>query len=167
MTASGFSHVGLATHDMERTIAFYALLGFHRAADIKNVVADGGTVRMTYLRCGEEQFLVFMECKGVSDISETFDTGINSALGVPKGLYHISFAVSSLAVLDEKRLELISHGLDVSEKVDHGYAKSIYLRDPNDLQLEFCCFTRKFDPEDLQRQQDVKVASASRPRSQQ
>jgi catechol 2,3-dioxygenase-like lactoylglutathione lyase family enzyme len=162
MVTSGFSHIGLATHDMASTIVFYELLGFARVADIVNDVQGGGSVRMVYIACGEEQFLVFMECKGIADIPEDFDTGINSSLGVPKGLYHFAFRVESLDELEEKKRELTARGLNVSEQVDHGYARSIFLRDPNDLQLEFCCLTRKFDLNDLQQQKTVQVAAVPR-----
>ena len=76
--SNGFAHLGLATHDMAATIVFYeTLLGFRRVADIQNHVHGGGVVRMVYFECSEEQFLVFMECKGVENIPSDFDTGIN------------------------------------------------------------------------------------------
>jgi catechol 2,3-dioxygenase-like lactoylglutathione lyase family enzyme len=157
--SQGFAHMGLATHDMASTIAFYeGLLGFPRVADINNNVAGGGVVRLVYFECGEEQFLVFMECKGVGGVPEDFDTSINGSIGVPAGLYHLAMKVASSEALVEKRRELAGYGLDVSEIVDHGYARSIFLRDPNDLQLEFCCMTRSFTSEDRHQQQQVEIA---------
>ena len=155
----GFAHVGLATHDMSATIAFYeGLLGFRRVADIQNYVHGGGVVRMVYFECGEEQFLVFMECKGVEGIPPNFDTGINGALGVPSGLYHFAFKVPSAEALEAKKAELTRCSLEVSETVDHGYARSIFLRDPNNLQVEFCCMMRPFRPGDLHQEAEVEVA---------
>jgi catechol 2,3-dioxygenase-like lactoylglutathione lyase family enzyme len=157
----GFAHLGLATHDMAATIAFYErVLGFPRVADIQNHVTGGGVVRLVYFECGEEQFLVFMECKGVDGIPEDFDTGVNGALGVPTGLYHFALKMKSAEALEEKRIELARHGIDVSKTIDHGYARSIFFRDPNNLQVEFCCMTRPFERGDLQRQQQVEVATA-------
>jgi catechol 2,3-dioxygenase-like lactoylglutathione lyase family enzyme len=159
----GFAHLGLATHDMAATIAFYeGLLGFPRVADIRNYVHGGGVVRMVYFECSEEQFLVFMECKGVEGIPPDFDTGINGALGVPSGLYHFAFKVKSVEALEEKKTELARRGIEISKTVDHGYAQSIFLRDPNDLQLEFTCMTRPFNPGDLHQQTQVEVAAGSR-----
>ena len=159
----GFAHLGLATHDMAATIAFYEdLLGFRRVADIKNHAQGGGVVRMVYFECGEEQFLVFMECKGVEGIPPDFDTGINAALGVPSGLYHFAFKVESVEALEEKKNELTRRGLEVSKTVDHGYARSIFLRDPNNLQVEFTCMTRPFNPDDLHQETQVEVAAVSR-----
>jgi catechol 2,3-dioxygenase-like lactoylglutathione lyase family enzyme len=159
----GFSHFGLATHDMAATIAFYeGLLGFRRVADIQNQVRRGGVVRMVYFECGEEQFLVFMECKGVEGIPGDFDTGINRALGVPAGLYHLAFKVKSAEALEEKKAALSGRGLDVSNTVDHGYARSIFLFDPNNLQIEFCFMTRPFHPGDLHHEVQVEVAAGPR-----
>jgi catechol 2,3-dioxygenase-like lactoylglutathione lyase family enzyme len=158
----GFAHLGLATHDMAATIAFYEdMLGFARVADIQNHVEGGGVVRMVYFECGQEQFLVFMECSGVEGISDDFDTGINGALRVPAGLYHFAFKVESVEALEEKKAALSSLGVDVSTAVDHGYARSIYLRDPNNLQLEFCCMTRPFQRSDLHREVQVQIAPSS------
>jgi hypothetical protein len=36
--------------------------------------------------------------------------------------------------------------------VDHDWAKSIYFKDPNGIQLEFCCFTRELDANDARMQ---------------
>lgn len=159
----GFAHLGLATHDMAATITFYeGVLGFRRVADIRNHVNGGGVVRMVYFECGEAQFLVFMECKGVEGIPADFDTGINSALRVPAGLYHFAFKVESVEALEEKKAVLSGRGLDVSNTVDHGYAQSIFLRDPNNLQIEFCCMTRPFHPSDLHQEVQVEVAASPR-----
>ena len=160
--SQGFAHIGLATHDMASTIAFYdGLLGFPRVADINNNVAGGGVVRLVYFECGEEQFLVFMECKGVDGIAEDFDTSINGPIGVPAGLYHFAMKLKSIAALEEKRRELAGRGLDVSEIIDHGYARSIFLRDPNNLQIEFCCMTRAFTSEDKHQEQQVEIGKAN------
>jgi len=160
--SNGFAHLGLGTHDMSATIAFYeGMLGFPRVADIENRVQSGGVVRMVYFQCGEEQFLVFMESKGVAQIPEDFDTGINGALGVPAGLYHFAFRVESVDALEEKKAALASRGLEVSKTVDHGYARSIFLRDPNNLQVEFTCMTRPFNADDLHQEAQVEVASGA------
>ncbi len=160
--SQGFAHLGLATHDMAATITFYeGMLGFRRVADIRNQVKGGGIVRMVYFECGEEEFLVFMECKGVEHITADFDTGINGALGVPAGLYHFALKVESIEVLEAKRVALSDIGLEVSKIVDQGYARSIFLRDPNNLQVEFTCMTRPFNFNDLHQDVQVEVAASA------
>jgi catechol-2,3-dioxygenase len=71
---------------------------------------------------------------------------------VPSAFYHFAFEAGSEAALEEKRNELIARGVDVTEVVDHDWAKSIYFKDPNGLQLEFCCFTRNLNDDDARMQ---------------
>jgi hypothetical protein len=44
----------------------------------------------------------------------------------------------------------LAKGVQVTEVVDHDWAKSIYFRDPNGLSLEYCCYTRNLNEEDSQ-----------------
>ena len=62
------------------------------------------------------------------------------------------------AALVEKRNELIARGVDVTDVVDHDWAKSIYFKDPNGLQLEFCCFTRNLNGDDARLQERAEVS---------
>src|SRR5689334_11878033 len=158
MMALGYSHIGLGTHDMAATIAFYSgVLGFRIVAEQRTRVTDGGTVRLTYFDAGGEQFIVFMESRGVEGIPEDFDTGINRTLGVPLGLYHFAFKAGSEEDLNARREMLERAGVEVSETIDHGYAKSIFFRDPNDLQLEFTWQVRPFEESDLYQEPEVQV----------
>src|SRR5439155_513478 len=43
-------------------------------------------------------------------------------------------------------------GVEVTDVVDHDWAKSIYFKDPNGIQLEFCCFTRNLNANDARMQ---------------
>jgi catechol 2,3-dioxygenase-like lactoylglutathione lyase family enzyme len=156
----GYSHVGLGTHDMEATLRFYeGLLGFKRVAEQRTRVTTGGTVRLTYLDAGDDQFIVFMESRDVEGIANDYDTGINRTLGVPLGMYHFAFKAQSVEDLSERRRTLEAAGVEVSETIDHGYAKSIFFRDPNDLQLEFCYQVRPFQESDLYQAPEVSGAS--------
>ena len=93
-----------------------------------------------------------MEAREVPGIPAVYDAGINQGLGVPSAFYHFAFEAGSEAGLVEKRNELIAKGIDVTEVVDHDWAKSIYFKDPNGLQLEYCCFTRKLNADDARMQ---------------
>jgi len=68
-----------------------------------------------------------------------YDAGINRGLGVPAGFYHFAFEAGSAAALAQKRDELRGKGVDTTEIVDHGWARSIYFKDPNGISLEYCC----------------------------
>jgi catechol-2,3-dioxygenase len=81
-------------------------------------------------------------------VPESYDAGINRGLGVPAGFYHFAFEAGSEAALAERRDKLSAKGVEVSDVVDHGWAKSIYFRDPNGLSLEYCCLTRDLRADD-------------------
>ena len=49
------------------------------------------------------------------------------------------FEAGSPAALAQKRDELRSKGVETTDIVDHGWARSIYFKDPNGLSLEYCC----------------------------
>lgn len=149
MSHKGFSHIGLSTLDLDKTREFYeGVLGFKpvRCDTIK--VKEGGQIRHIFFDTGRDQLLAFMEARGVPGVPKEYDAGINRGLGVPSAFYHFAFETGSLAGLEQKRAELIGKGVKVSEVVDHDWAKSIYFKDPNGLQLEFCCMTRELNADD-------------------
>ncbi|WP_218508288.1 VOC family protein [Variovorax sp. dw_308] len=157
--AEGFSHVGLSTHDMEATIRFYSrTLRFACKADEKIHIREGGTMRQVSFDVGDGQYLVFMEAKGVRGIPDNYDTGINGALGVPAGMYHVALRVSTLDALEQRRSELVNLGVDTSSVIDLGHARSIFFHDPNGIQLEISCPVRAFDETDLGRESEASIA---------
>src|ERR1700719_2540940 len=124
---NGFSHVGVSTHDMDATIHFYRdVLRFPRVVEERTCVTQGGTLRQVYFDLGEDQYMVFMEPKGVPGISDTYDAGINGALGLPRGMYHFAFKVESLEALEALRQTLIDHGIEASDIIDLDTAKSVF-----------------------------------------
>jgi catechol 2,3-dioxygenase-like lactoylglutathione lyase family enzyme len=160
MKSYGLSHVGVATHQMESTISFYEnVLGFPRVVEDVTRVQSGGAVRLVYFDAGDDQFIVFMESKGVLGISDDFDTSINAALGTPRGMYHYSFKVLSLEELELRRRDLEEKGIEVTQIIDLRYAKAIFFFDPNGIQLEFCCQLRPFGKADLHQSSAVSVAT--------
>lgn len=155
---TGYSHVGLGTHDMEKTIWFYRdILKFAVVAEQNATVAEDGLVRLVYFDVGEGGFIVFMQGTNVPQLPANFDTGINGRLGVPPGMYHYAFKESSHNGLAARRVQLEDAGIEVSALVDHGYAQAIYFTDPNGLQLEFCWQVRPFGPQDLNQSSVVTV----------
>lgn len=149
MSHKGFSHIGLSTLDLDKTRAFYeGVLGFKpvRCDTIK--VKEGGQIRHIFFDTGRDQLLAFMEARGVPGVPKEYDAGINRGLGVPSAFYHFAFETGSLPGLQRKREELLGKGVKVSEIVDHDWAKSIYFKDPNGMQLEFCCMTRELTDDD-------------------
>ena len=95
-------------------------------------------------------------------IPAEYDAGINRGLGVPEAFYHFAFAVESVEALGAKRAELIAKGVRVTPVVDHEWMKSIYLKDPNGLLLEFACQTRALGEDDARMQVRFTTSLAGR-----
>src|ERR1051325_2842201 len=151
MSNKGFSHIGLSTLDLDATRAFYeGVLGFEAVRCDTITVKEGGRIRHIFVDTGRDQLIAFMEARGVPGVPAAYDAGINRGLGVPSVFYHFAFEAGSEAALQDKRDELLARGVEVTEIVDHDWAKSIYFKDPNGLQLEFCCYTRNLNEEDAQ-----------------
>jgi catechol 2,3-dioxygenase-like lactoylglutathione lyase family enzyme len=159
MAPRGFSHVGLSTLDLDRTRDFYErILGFKAVRCDILKVKEGGQIRHIFFDTGRDQLIAFMEASGVPGIPVEYDAGINRGLGVPGVFYHFAFEAGSEAALNEKRHELLARGVDVTEVVDHDWAKSIYFKDPNGIQLEFCCFTRNLNSDDARMQHRAEIS---------
>jgi catechol 2,3-dioxygenase-like lactoylglutathione lyase family enzyme len=159
MTHKGFSHFGLSTLDLDRTRDFYEnVLGFPAVRCDILKVKEGGRIRHIFFDTGRDQLIAFMEARGVPGVPAQYDAGINRGLGVPSVFYHFAFEAGSEAGLEAKRKDLIAKGIDVTEVVDHDWAKSIYFKDPNGIQLEYCCFTRDLDANDARMQDRAEIS---------
>ena len=159
MAPRGFSHIGLSTLDLDRTRDFYErVLGFKAVRCDILKVKEGGQIRHIFFDTGHDQLIAFMEASGVPGIPAEYDAGINRGLGVPGVFYHFAFEAGSEAALDEKRRELLAKGVQVTEVVDHDWAKSIYFKDPNGIQLEFCCYTRNLNADDARMQPRAEIS---------
>jgi catechol 2,3-dioxygenase-like lactoylglutathione lyase family enzyme len=159
MSHKGFSHIGLSTLDLDKTREFYeGVLGFKPVRCDTISVKEGGKIRHIFFDTGRDQLIAFMEARGVPGVPTEYDAGINRGLGVPSAFYHFALETGSEPALENKRCELILKGVEVSEIVDHDWAKSIYFKDPNGMQLEYCCYTRELNDDDA-RMQDRLEAS--------
>lgn len=159
MAPRGFSHIGLSTLDLDRTRDFYErVLGFKAVRCDILKVKEGGQIRHIFFNTGHDQLIAFMEASGVPGVPTEYDAGINRGLGVPGVFYHFAFEAGSEAALDEKRRELLAKGVQVTDVVDHDWAKSIYFKDPNGLQLEFCCYTRALNADDARMQHRAEIS---------
>jgi catechol 2,3-dioxygenase-like lactoylglutathione lyase family enzyme len=159
MPNRGFSHIGLSTLDLDATREFYeGVLKFKAVRCDVLKIKEGGQVRHIFFDTGRDQLLAFMEARGVPGVAAQYDAGINRGLGVPNAFYHFAFEAGSEAALAEKRNELIARGVEVTDVVDHDWAKSIYFKDPNGLQLEFCCFTRNLNADDARLQDRAEIS---------
>src|SRR6058998_1552587 len=159
MSHKGFSHIGLSTLDLDRTRDFYENVLKFKAVRCDTLrVKEGGQIRHIFFDTGRDQLIAFMEARGVPGVPAHYDAGITRGLGVPSAFYHFAFEAGSEAGLDEKRKELLAKGVEVTDVVDHDWAKSIYFKDPNGLQLEYCCYTRDLGENDAQMQERFEVS---------
>jgi glyoxylase I family protein len=159
MTLKGFSHIGLSTRDLDRTRDFYEnVLGFQAVRCDLLEIKEGGRIRHIFFDTGRDQLLAFMEARDVPGVSADYDAGINRGLGVPNAFYHFAFEAGSEPALAEKRQELMARGVEVTDVVDHDWAKSIYFQDPNGIQLEFCYFTRNLNDNDARMQTRAQIS---------
>jgi len=159
MANKGFSHVGLSTLDLDKTREFYeGILGFKPVIADTIKIKEGGSIRHIFFDTGRDQLLAFMEPRGVPGVPVEFDAGINRGLGVPAAFYHFAFEAGSEAGLEAKRAELGAKGVEVTEVVDHNWAKSIYFKDPNGISLEYCCLVREFADDDAKMQERFEIS---------
>ena len=127
MSNKGFSHIGLSTLDLDKTRAFYEdVLGFKPVVSDTLRIQEGGHLRHVFFDVGRDQLLAFMEANDMPGVPAKYDAGINGGLGVPAAFYHFAFEAGSEAGLAAKRDQLRAKGLEVTDIVDHGWAKSIY-----------------------------------------
>ena len=153
----GIHHIGLATHDMESTLDFYEnTLGFPAVVCELIEPEAGGAIRHAFFDVGNGELIAFMEANEIAGVARDFDTGINRGLGSGSGMIHFAFKVADPDELAKKHDELSEKGISVRGIVDHGWCQSIYFRDPNFVQLEFCCLTVKLDSQHIAgREQDA------------
>jgi catechol 2,3-dioxygenase-like lactoylglutathione lyase family enzyme len=159
MSHKGFSHIGLSTLDLDATRDFYEnVLGFKAVRCDVIKVKEGGQIRHIFFDTGRDQLIAFMEARGVPGVPARYDAGINRGLGVPSAFYHFAFEAGSEAGLEAKQQELRARGIEVTDVVDHDWAKSIYFKDPNGVQLEYCCFTRNLTANDARMQDRAEIS---------
>ena len=162
MTNKGFSHLGLSTLDLDKTRDFYEnVLGFKAVRCDTITVKEGGRIRHVFFDTGRDQMIAFMEARGVDGVPAEYDTSITRGLGVPPAFYHFAFEAGSEAALAQRQADLRARGVNVTDIVDHDWAKSIYFKDPNGLMLEFCCFTRELNENDSTMQDRFEVSKSS------
>jgi catechol 2,3-dioxygenase-like lactoylglutathione lyase family enzyme len=158
MSHRGFSHIGLSTLDLDKTREFYeGVLRFNAVVADRINIEEGGHLRHLFFDVGRDQLIAFLEPHGVPDVPAKYDAGINRGLGVPAAFYHFAFEAGSPAALADKRDELRTKGVEVTDIVDHGWAQSIYFKDPNGLSLEYCCVVRNLTEDDATMQERFAV----------
>ncbi|MDQ7785633.1 MAG: VOC family protein [Desulfomonilaceae bacterium] len=127
---NGINHLAMATGDMDSTIRYWRdLLGMRLVAGIGHP-----GYRHYFFELSQNDLIAFFEWPGVEPIPEK-DHG--APVKGPFAFDHVSFGVETEEMLWELKARLDSAGFWVSEMVDHGFIRSIYSFDPNNIPVEF------------------------------
>jgi len=149
MSHRGFSHIGLSTLNLDKSRECYEdILGFKPVIADTIKIKEGGRLRHIFFDTGRDQLIAFLEPQGIPGMPAEYDAGIN-------------FEAGSEAALADKRDELRAKGVEVTDIVDHAWAKSIYFKDPNGLSLEYYCVVRNFTKDDAMMQERFAVPRAA------
>ena len=165
MKRFGFNHIDLATLDMAATRAFYeGILGFPVVRSDMVAMEDGGYAEHVFFDCGEGQMIAFASAEHAPGRwPADLDTGINTGLGLRTPVYHFAFEAGSLENLHALKAELERKGVEVRGVEDHeGWCRSIYFKDPNGLQMEYCWVSRELTEEDARPQVRFRVSRDGR-----
>lgn len=133
-------HVAYVTRDPEATYDFYTNKLGMKLLRTENHRQGDGYFRHFFFDMGGGECLAFFV---VSDVGEEPDyrTAISSGNGLPVWVNHLAFALDSLEELEVMKARLRRRGVERMHEIDHGWATSLYLVDPNGIMVEFCVTT--------------------------
>ncbi|HEY2831480.1 MAG TPA: VOC family protein [Sporichthyaceae bacterium] len=139
---AGANHIVLVTNDMDATVRFYRdVLGMPVVATLGN--NEHLPYRHYFLSIGRGAAIAFFEWKD-AELPPRKDSGVP---GSGRQFDHVSVSVESDVDLESLRERLTDVGADVSEIIDHGIVRSVYVTDPNGISLEFSVSARDLDAE--------------------
>lgn len=160
----GINHLALVSSDMERTVDFYTnVLGMPL---IKTLEIPGGGQHF-FFDCGNGDSVAFFwfpdapaHAPGIASAAEM--PGAGSIVSAHGSMNHVAFDVP-VDKFDEYVEKLKAKGVEVSMVLNHDnsertvapemhdgvFVRSVYFRDPDDVLLEFACWTLPFGPEDV------------------
>jgi catechol 2,3-dioxygenase-like lactoylglutathione lyase family enzyme len=163
----GLNHLALVCSDMARTVDFYTnVLGFPL---VKTVELPGGHGQHFFFDIGNgngQTLAFFWFPNAPESIAGVTHQGFMDSPGGPVSavatMNHVAFDVApeDIEALRERLKEagvkvspIVNHDdseLGASREVHPGvFVRSIYFRDPDDIQLEFAAWTKVFDESDV------------------
>ncbi len=127
---TGINHLAMVTGDMDRTVRFWRdLLGMRLVAGL-----GGKGYRHYFFEISDRDLIAFFEWSAVENIPEK-DHGV--PVKGPFAFDHIAFGLDGDDDLWDLKDRLEAAGFWVSEAIDHGFIRSIYTFDPNNIPIEF------------------------------
>jgi len=143
----GIHHVAIATKDAKATHEFYTgAMGFRLVKVEVGRAGQDGFAKHLFYDTGGGGMIAFWDFHD-PDLGDDWSPAIATGLGLPGWSNHLAFDASDEADLQARLERWLEHGLKCWE-IDHGWCKSIYVMDPNDIMVEFCVSTREFTEQD-------------------
>ncbi len=139
----GIHHSAYRCRDAQETRAFYeGILGLPVAAalEIESEPASGKAHPYVHIFFGlpDGNFIAFFDAP-----SSARPDHFQRAHGFDR---HVAFETESVAKLEEWKSRLSAAGVETVGPVDHHFVKSLYMYDPNGLQVEITARTGQHDP---------------------
>jgi catechol 2,3-dioxygenase-like lactoylglutathione lyase family enzyme len=139
---TGVHHGAFRCRDAEQTRWFYEdVLGLKTAAALVLDEVTGTGEKTPYMHIffelGNGEFLAFFDCPSSASEAkfqrkESFDL-------------HWAFEVASEADLLAMQQRIRQHGVKCAGPIDHHFVRSVYMYDPNGIQVEITCRTADHD----------------------
>lgn len=156
-----FHHVAITTKDTKANHDFYTkAMGFTLAAGEASHSAGGeeGWMKHFFYDTGDGSMIAFWELHVEGYPPEKYRTNIATGLDLPDWTNHIAFGAKSLEELETFRKRWLDYGLEV-QHINHGWCESIYTKDPNGINVEFCCYTKPFNAKTRREAEELIVDS--------
>ena len=145
MEATGVTHIGICVRDMDKSLAFYRdALGMKVLGDRATDPSDGGRLHNYKHQRKTRRWVSLSYGEGASPTLTLTSHPTESPDGQPilldqVGITHFSFAVNDVKGLAE---ELVAKGVELGGPVeaftnDNGEMRSIYVRDPDGILVQF------------------------------
>ena len=113
-------HVVLRVRSLARSVPFYEMLGFRKVGEIPGIMAF-------FTATGANHHDVALQ-----------QVGENAPQPAPNavGLYHVAIRLPSDDHVRAAFHALVNAGADITGASDHGVSHSLYIRDPDGIELE-------------------------------
>ena len=143
----GIHHLALATRDAKATHEFYTgPMGFRLVRVEVAKAGERGWAKHLFYDTGGNGMIAFWDLHD-ADLPDDWSPAIALALGLPQWTNHVAFDARDESDLEARKQRWLEHGVSCWE-IDHGWCRSIYVNDPNDIMVEFCVTTRELTSKD-------------------
>jgi catechol 2,3-dioxygenase-like lactoylglutathione lyase family enzyme len=133
-------HIAFGTRDAEATYDFYGRRLGLALVHTENHLSGRGWFKHFFFDVGNGEYLGFFAFENVGE-KAGYRTDISTGLGLPPWINHVAFNVEGVAALEQLKARCRANAVAIEGEMDHGWCRSIYLRDPNGILVEFTATT--------------------------